>query len=176
MKCANRLRVTYASAPCAFGPVLIFDEADAVFGKRSDVHDAHDRHANLQTSYLLQRIEAYEGIVILTSNFRRNLDEAFVRRLRFIIDFPLPDERERLRIWQRIWPAETPLAHDLDLGYLARRFELAGAYLRNIALAAAFLAAGDGRPVAQQHVLHAARREYQKLGKMVDDAAFGAKA
>jgi len=153
--------------------VLLFDEADALFGKRSEVHDAHDRYANLETSYLLQRIEAHDGIVILASNFRRNLDEAFVRRLRFIVEFPLPDERERLRIWQRIWPPETPLAPDLDLDLLARRFELSGAHLRNIALAAAFLAAAEDQPVAQRHVLHAARREYQKLGKMMDESAFG---
>jgi hypothetical protein len=152
--------------------VLLFDEADALFGKRSEVHDAHDRYANLETSYLLQRMEAYEGIVILASNFRRNLDEAFVRRLRFIVEFPLPDERERLRIWQRILPADAPRAPDIDLAYLARRFELAGAYLRNIALAAAFLAAADGAPIGQRHLLHAARREYQKLGKMIDEAAF----
>jgi len=156
--------------------VLLFDEADALFGKRSEVHDAHDRYANLETSYLLQRIEAYEGIVILASNFRRNMDEAFVRRLRFIIEFPLPDERERLAIWQRIWPAETPLGGDLDLAYLARRFDLAGAHLRNIALAAAFLAAAECCPVGQRHALHAARREYQKLGKMIDESAFGGRA
>jgi MoxR-like ATPase len=156
--------------------VLLFDEADALFGKRSEVHDAHDRYANLETSYLLQRIEAYEGIVILASNFRRNLDEAFVRRLRFIVEFPLPDERERLAIWQRIWPAETPLGPDLDVAYLARRFELAGAHLRNIALAAAFLAAAEHCPVGQRHALHAARREYQKLGKMIDESAFGGRA
>jgi AAA+ superfamily predicted ATPase len=153
--------------------VLLFDEADALFGKRSEVQDAHDRYANLETSYLLQRLEAYEGIVILASNFRRNMDEAFMRRLRFIVEFPLPDERDRLRIWERLWPAEMPRAPDLDLGVLARRFELAGAYLRNIALAAAFLAAAEGQPVGQRHALHAARREYQKLGKMIDEAAFG---
>jgi SpoVK/Ycf46/Vps4 family AAA+-type ATPase len=147
-----------------------------MFGKRSEVRDAHDRYANLETSYLLQRIEAYRGIVILASNFRRNIDEAFVRRLRFIIEFPLPDERERLRIWERIWPEEVPRAPDLDLGYLARRFELAGAYIRNIALAAAFLAAAERQPIGQRHALHAARREYQKLGKVIDEAAFGARA
>jgi SpoVK/Ycf46/Vps4 family AAA+-type ATPase len=152
--------------------VLFFDEADALFGKRTELQDAHDRYANLETSYLLQRIEEYEGIVILASNFRRNMDEAFVRRLRFIVDFPLPDERERLRIWERIWPAETPRAVDLDLGFMARRFELAGAYIRNIALAAAFLAAANGEPIAQRHLLHATRREYQKLGKMVDESQF----
>jgi SpoVK/Ycf46/Vps4 family AAA+-type ATPase len=153
--------------------VLLFDEADALFGKRSEVHDAHDRYANLETSYLLQRMEAHDGIVILASNFRRNLDEAFVRRLRFIVEFPLPDERERLRIWDRIWPADAPRAPDLDLGHLARRFELAGAHIRNIALAAAFLAAAEGQPIAQRHVLHAAQREYQKLGRMIDKTVFG---
>ncbi|MBX3158042.1 MAG: ATP-binding protein [Deltaproteobacteria bacterium] len=149
--------------------VLFFDEADALFGKRTELRDAHDRYANLETSYLLQRIESYEGVVILASNFRRNLDDAFVRRLRFIIEFPLPDAQERLLIWERIWPAETPRAADLDLPLLAERLELAGAHIRNIALAAAFLAAAEHTPVAQRHLLRAARREYQKLGKMVDE-------
>ncbi|MCW5801358.1 MAG: ATP-binding protein [Deltaproteobacteria bacterium] len=149
--------------------VLFFDEADALFGKRTELRDAHDRYANLETSYLLQRIESYEGVVILASNFRRNLDDAFVRRLRFIIEFPLPDAQERLLIWERIWPAETPRAADLDLPLLAERLELAGAHIRNIALAAAFLAAAEQTPVAQRHLLRAARREYQKLGKMVDE-------
>jgi SpoVK/Ycf46/Vps4 family AAA+-type ATPase len=153
--------------------VLFFDEADALFGKRTEVHDAHDRYANLETSYLLQRIEEFDGVVILASNFRRNLDEAFVRRLRFIVEFPLPDEAERRRIWEQIWPAEAPRAPDLDLALMARRFELAGAYIRNIALAAAFLAAAEGAPIAQRHLLHATRREYQKLGKMVDESLLG---
>ena len=152
--------------------VLFFDEADSLFGKRTEQRDASDRYANLETSYLLQRIEAYQGIVILASNFRRNLDEAFVRRLRFIVDFPVPDERDRLKIWERIWPAEMPRAADLDLPWLAHNFELAGAYIRNVALASAFLAAAEGERVAQRHVLHAAKREYQKLGKMVNDSLF----
>jgi SpoVK/Ycf46/Vps4 family AAA+-type ATPase len=151
---------------------LLFDEADALFGKRSDVRDAHDRYANVETSYLLQRLEAHEGVVILASNFRRNIDEAFVRRLRFIVEFPLPDERERLRIWERMIPPETPRAPDVDLGVLARRFELAGAHIRNVALAAAFLAAADEQPLGQGHLLQAARREHQKLGKIVDQGAF----
>ena len=152
--------------------VLFFDEADALFAKRTELRDAHDRYANLETSYLLQRIEAYEGIVILASNFRRNLDEAFVRRLRFIIEFPLPDEHERLRIWKGIWPSQTPRTPDVDLEVMARRFDVAGAYIRNIAVAAAFLAAAESAPISQQHLLRAARREYQKLGKMVDEQLF----
>jgi SpoVK/Ycf46/Vps4 family AAA+-type ATPase len=120
----------------------------------------------------LQRIEEYDGLVILASNFRRNIDEAFVRRLRFIVEFPLPDARERLCIWQRVIPEALPRAVDLDLDYMARHFELAGAHIRNIALSAAFLAAGEGGVLGQRHLLHAARREYQKLGKMIDERLF----
>lgn len=152
--------------------VLFFDEADALFGKRSEVRDAHDRYANVETSYLLQRVEAYDGVVILASNFARNLDEAFVRRIRFILEFALPDEKERRRIWEQIWPVGVPRAEGLDLNFMAKRFELTGGYIRNIALSAAFLAAAEGGVVNLQHLLHATRREYQKMGKMPDDAMF----
>jgi ATP-dependent 26S proteasome regulatory subunit len=152
--------------------VLFFDEADALFGKRTEVNDSHDRNANLETSYLLQRIEAYDGLVILATNFSKNMDEAFVRRFRFIIDFPLPGEEERRHIWERIFPTGMPRGADLDLDFLARRFELAGAYIRNIALRAAFLAAAEGEGVWLRHVLGAARREYQKMGKVMDGSHF----
>jgi MoxR-like ATPase len=152
--------------------ILLFDEADALFGKRSEVHDAHDRYANIETSYLLQRMETYEGLVILASNFSRNMDEAFLRRIQFTIEFSFPDERERLQIWERIWPAEVPRAADMDLPSMARRFELSGASIRNIAVAAAFLAAAEGASVGRKHLLHATRREYQKMGKMVDESLF----
>jgi ATP-dependent 26S proteasome regulatory subunit len=152
--------------------ILFFDEADALFGKRSEVKDAHDRYANIEISYLLQRMEAYEGMTILATNLRQNMDEAFVRRLHCTVEFPFPSERDRRRIWQGIWPAETPLDPALDLGGLARRFELAGGNIRNIALAAAFLAAGDGQVVKMPHLLHATRREYQKLGKVVTAGEF----
>src|SRR5262249_6092260 len=118
----------------AMSAMIFFDEADAIFGKRTEVRDAHDRNANLETSYLVQRLEAYEGVVILASNFTKNMDDAFVRRLRFIIEFPMPGEEERRRIWEQVFPAEAPLAADVDFGFLARRLEVAGGVIRNIAL------------------------------------------
>jgi MoxR-like ATPase len=152
--------------------ILFFDEADALFGKRTEVADAHDRYANLETSYLLQRMDSYEGVVILASNWSRNMDEAFVRRLRFVVEFDLPDERERLQLWERSWPARLPRDPSVDLAVLARRFELAGGYIRNILLSAAFQAAADGASVTQQHLLRAARAEFRKMGKVMDEGAF----
>ncbi|HRI62764.1 MAG TPA: ATP-binding protein [Polyangium sp.] len=151
---------------------LFFDEADALFGKRTEVRDAHDRYANLETSYLLQRIEYYEGVVLCATNFMKNIDDAFVRRFAFIVEFPFPNAGDRLRIWQRMWTPETPLDTDIDLRLLAERIELSGGYIRNMALAAAFLAADEGKPVAMRHLLHAARREFQKMGKVVDAGIF----
>jgi ATP-dependent 26S proteasome regulatory subunit len=152
--------------------ILFFDEADALFGKRSEVRDSHDRYANIQTNYLLQKMEEHEGVVILATNFRKNMDEAFVRRLHFTIDFPFPDEGDRRRIWETIWPDETPRHVELDLASLARRFEVAGGNIRNIALGAAFLAADNGGVIKMQHLLHATRREYQKMGKVVSHGEF----
>ena len=148
--------------------VLFFDEADALFGKRSQVRDSHDRYANLEVSYLLQKIEAYDGFAILATNLRQNLDEAFARRMAFTVHFPVPGEASRRRIWEGIWPAETPLAADIDLRQLARQLALSGGSIRNMALAAAFLAAEDGSAVGMRHVWVAARREYQKFGKVLD--------
>jgi hypothetical protein len=145
--------------------ILLFDEADAIFGRRSEVKDAHDRYANLEISYLLQKMEQYEGIAILATNLRQNLDEAFVRRLAFIVQFPFPDETMRRRIWGGIWPASVPLANDVDLDALAKQMKLSGGSIRNVALSAAFLAAGDGQIVTLEHVQRAAQREFQKLGK-----------
>jgi SpoVK/Ycf46/Vps4 family AAA+-type ATPase len=153
--------------------ILFFDEADALFGKRSEVRDSHDRYANIEISFLLQRMEEYEGIVILATNLRKNMDEAFVRRLQFAVEFPFPSEQDRLRIWETIWPDATPRASNLDLDLMARRFELAGGNIRNIALAAAFLAAADGAIITMAHLLGATRREYQKMGKVMADGAFG---
>ncbi|MEA5567762.1 ATP-binding protein [Anabaena sp. UHCC 0399] len=147
--------------------ILLFDEADALFGKRSEVKDAHDRYANIETGYLLQKMEEYEGVVILTSNLRSNIDDAFSRRLRFIIEFPFPNEKQRRQIWEKVWIDTTPCSSDLNLDFLARRFEIAGANIRNIALAAAFLAADDGKVITMAHLLQAIRREYQKLGRIV---------
>lgn len=150
--------------------VLLFDEADSLFGKRSAVNDAHDRYANVEISYLLQKMEQYEGITILTSNLRGNIDEGFWRRLAFTVHFPFPEESTRLEIWKRIWPAETEVDPDVDFAKLAHRFSLSGGNIRNIGLSAAFLAAAESRPVQMADILHATRREYTKVGKSLTDA------
>jgi MoxR-like ATPase len=152
--------------------ILFFDEADALFGKRSEVRDSHDRYANIEVGYLLQRMEEYEGVVILATNFRKNMDDAFVRRIQFTVEFPFPNEADRKRIWLSIWPETLPIDADVDLDFLAERFELTGGSIKNIALAAAFLAAENGRVVKMTHLLHATRREYQKTGKVVGHAEF----
>jgi SpoVK/Ycf46/Vps4 family AAA+-type ATPase len=153
--------------------ILFFDEADALFGKRSEVKDSHDRYANIETGYLLQRMEEYEGVVILASNFRKNMDEAFVRRLHFTVEFPFPNEEDRRRIWEGVWPAATPRDPALDVGFLAGRFQFTGGNIRNIVLAAAFLAADDSGVVGMQHLMRATQREYQKMGKVVSEIDFG---
>ena len=153
--------------------ILFFDEADAIFGKRTEVQDAHDRYANIEVSYLLQRIEEYEGMVILATNLRNNIDEAFVRRLHFMLELPLPAAEDRRRIWEAIWPADLPRSADLDLDFMARRFEIPGGNIKNVALAAAFLAAADGGVVTMAHLIRATRREYQKMGKVVLAGEFG---
>jgi SpoVK/Ycf46/Vps4 family AAA+-type ATPase len=153
--------------------ILFFDEADALFGKRSEVRDSHDRYANIEIAYLLQRMEEYDGVVILATNLSRNMDDAFVRRMHATVEFPFPDVQDRQRIWERIWPAETPLQPGLDFDFMARRFEIAGGNIRNIALAAAFLAADDGKRVNMAHLIRAIKREYQKMGKVVVDGEFG---
>lgn len=153
------------SAAAHSNSVLLFDEADALFGKRSAVSDAHDRYANVEISYLLQRMEEYEGITVLTSNLRTNIDEGFWRRLAFTVHFPFPEEQTREQIWKKVWPAETVVAEDVDFVQLAHRFRLSGGNIRNIALAAAFLAAAARRPVSMADILRATRREYAKVGK-----------
>lgn len=156
--------------------ILFFDEADALFGKRSEVRDSHDRYANIEISYLLQKMETYEGLAILATNLQRNLDESFIRRLAFTVHFPFPDEASRLSIWQGVWPHDTPKARGLDLAFLARQFKLSGGNIRNIALAAAFAAAQIPGPVGMAHLMHALRREYQKLGKTLSPAELAAQA
>jgi AAA+ superfamily predicted ATPase len=146
--------------------VLFFDEADALFGKRTEVKDAHDRYANVEVAYLLQKMEEYEGIVILATNYRNNVDDAFVRRMHHIVEFPLPDAEYRERIWAGLVPPSAPLASDVDFRFLARQFELAGGNIRNIVLAAAFLAAEEGRPMRMEHFILGTSRELQKMGKM----------
>ncbi len=153
--------------------ILFFDEADALFGKRTQVRDAHDRYANVEISYLLQKMEEYEGVVVLATNLRKNMDEAFVRRLHVTVEFPVPGMADRRRIWEQIWPAATPRDAGLDLEFLARRIELTGGSIRNIALAGAFLAAADGGVVTMAHLLRATRREYQKMGKVLTAGELG---
>jgi SpoVK/Ycf46/Vps4 family AAA+-type ATPase len=145
------------------GAVLLFDEADALFGKRTEVQDSHDRFANIEVSYLLQRMEAYAGLAILTTNMRAALDDAFVRRLRFVVEFPFPDAPQRAEIWRRVFPAGVPLA-ELNFDALAR-MDIAGGNIRNVALGAAFLAADAEEPVGPTHLIAAARTEYAKLDR-----------
>jgi vesicle-fusing ATPase len=150
----------------AGGAMLLFDEADALFGKRGDVKDAHDRYANLEVAYLLQRMESYRGLAILTTNLRSNVDRAFLRRLRFVVQFPFPDEAQRAEIWRRAFPPATPL--DVEPERLAR-LTVTGGSIRAIALSAAFAAAEDRTAVTAAHVLHAARIEYAKSERALTD-------
>lgn len=148
--------------------ILFFDEADALFGKRSEVRDSHDRYANIEISYLLQRMEAYDGVTILATNLRANLDEAFTRRLQFAVEFPFPEQSDRLRIWHTLFPSSLPMNSQLDFKWLAERFKIAGGNIRNIIVSAAYLAAADGQVVTMEHLLHGTRRELQKMGRLID--------
>ena len=152
------------------GAILFFDEADALFGKRMDVKDSHDRFANIEVNYLLQRMENFNGLSILATNRKSDVDRAFLRRLRFLVDFPFPDTVQRMRIWHKSFPSEAPLG-DLDYDALAR-LEIPGGNIRNIALGAAFLAAEHNAPIDMDLLLQAARREYTKMEKMIGDADF----
>ena len=149
------------------GAILLFDEADALFGKRSEVNDSHDRYANIEVSYLLQRMESYRGLAILTTNMKESLDTAFLRRLRFVVQFPFPDAAQRAEIWRRVFPADTPL-HALNHAGLSR-LDVAGGNIRNMALNAAFLAAEAREPVRMIHLLQAAQNEYAKLERSLGE-------
>jgi hypothetical protein len=153
------------------GAILFFDEADALFSKRTEVKDAHARYANIEVDYLLQRMEEYRGLAILASNRRSLLDPAFLRRLRFVIEFPFPDAEVRERLWRMAFPPETPVG-ELDFEALAR-LEVAGGSIKTIALNAAFLAASRQEPVGMEHVMPAARREYTKLERLIAPNEFG---
>lgn len=160
--------------------ILLFDEADALFGKRGEVKDSHDRYANIEVAYLLQRMEEYEGMVILATNLNENIDEAFKRRMHHTVEFPFPDIERRERIWCNIFPLEAPIARDADFSFMARQFELSGGNIRNAALLAAFLAADEGRTtgangstqIAMRHLILATARELQKIGKQPARAQF----
>lgn len=163
----KNLRVIFDEAQSS-SAILFFDEADALFGKRSEVKDARDRYANIEVAYLLQQIEDYDGIAILATNLRQNLDEAFTRRLDFLVDFPFPDAEYRYRIWQVHFPPQAPLDAEVDLQALAERYPLSGGNIRNIALAAAYLAASDGGRISHAQIYGAIRREHQKMGRLVE--------
>jgi len=159
------------SGAAAGNLVLFFDEADALFGKRSEVGDAHDRYANIEVAYLLQRLEAYEGVVVMATNLQRNMDQAFLRRIHVAVEFPMPDEDGRRAIWALSFPpgADT---EDLDLDFLARRFRITGGSIRNAALTAAFLAAESGTPITMETVILGLKREFQKLGRLRTEVEF----
>lgn len=152
--------------------ILFFDEADALFGKRSEVSDSHDRYANIEVAYLLQRMEAYPGAVILATNFKRNIDDAFIRRLDFVVDFPFPEAEDRKRIWRLVVPPEAPVAEDVDLDFLATQFKLSGGAIRNCSLAAAFQAADGDGPISMHHLVRAVAQEYGKQGRLTLEADF----
>jgi len=152
--------------------ILFFDEADALFGKRSEVSDSHDRYANIEVAYLLQKMEGYAGAVILATNFRRNIDDAFVRRLDFVIDFPFPEVEDRKRIWRLLLPPEAPLADDLDIDFLATQFKLSGGSIRNCSLSAAFQAADAEGVIGMRHLVRAVALEYGKQGRLTLEADF----
>ena len=164
--------------------ILFFDEADALWGKRSEVKDSHDRYANLEIAYLLQKMDEYEGIAILATNLRKNMDEAFIRRLQFVVEFPFPDEAQRLQIWKLLLQANKPegdrripIADHIDFVWLARRVHVAGGNIKNNVLAAAYLAASEEQksyPIGMKHLVQSVRREYQKMGKVLSEMELGA--
>jgi len=148
------------------GAILFFDEADALFGKRSEVKDAHDKYANMETSYLLQKMEEYDGLTILATNFKQNLDDAFMRRIHYVVRFPFPDAAQRERLWASCLPPSMPVGN-LDIPGLAQKFELAGGPIKNIVLTAAYLAAGEGASVSMRHIMAGIVQEYKKTGKVL---------
>jgi SpoVK/Ycf46/Vps4 family AAA+-type ATPase len=153
--------------------LLFFDEADALFGKRTEVKDAHDRYANIEVNYLLQRVEQYEGVVILATNLQQNLDDAFLRRMQEVLEFPFPDAELRERIWRGHFPKGAPTAADIDFRFLAQNFKWCGGNIKNIVLSAAFLAARESKPISMSHLILATRAEYQKEGKLPVKTDFG---
>jgi len=152
--------------------VLFFDEADALFGKRSEVSDSHDRYANIEVASLLQRIEAYSGIVILATNLRANMDDAFLRRIHVSVDFREPEEAQRLEIWKHSIPESAP-TEDLDLPWLAKQFRVTGGNIRNAATTAAFLAASAEHATTMDDLVRGLDREYEKLGRLRTESDFG---
>lgn len=156
--------------------ILFFDEADALFGKRSEVKDAHDRYANIEINYLLQQIESFEGVVVLATNLRQHLDEAFLRRIQVVVEFPMPAYEDRVSIWRQSFPKEAPLDPNVDFDFLARQFELAGGHITNIVLWAAMLASEESADISMRHCIRATRRELEKIGRRCMREEFGAYA
>lgn len=152
--------------------ILFFDEADSVFSKRSEVTDAKDKYANTEVSYILQRLEAYDGIVILSTNYMNNIDPAFIRRIRYVINFHMPNESERKEIWQKAIPEECPVGL-IDFDFLAQRFELSGSDIKNAVLTAVFYAASEEEPLGMKHLVYAIRNEFTKKGKLIFSSEFG---
>ena len=152
--------------------VLFFDEADAIFGKRSEVRDAHDRYANTEIAFLLQKMESYEGVAILATNLRENLDDAFLRRLHFVVEFPMPDEADRARMWRTFLPAQAPV-DAIDVEFLARQFRLPGGNIKNIVVAAAYLASSNGGRIGMSHLIRATWREHRKTGRVLSAGDVG---
>lgn len=151
--------------------ILFFDEADAIFGKRTEVKDAKDKYANTEISYILQRIEDYDGIVLLATNLRTNIDEAFMRRMRYVVEFKMPDKQTRKEIWKDCLEGKMQLM-DIDFDYLAEKIELSGGYIKNIILNALFLAAKEGNRISMKHLLESTVSEYRKLGKVITSRDF----
>ena len=152
--------------------ILFFDEADALFGKRTEVRDSHDRNANMEVSFLLQKLEDYDGIVILSTNFIQNVDEAFKRRIKLIINFPMPDAANRLKLWTSMVPKETPI-DDVDFEFFAQQFELSGSTIKNVLLSAAYMAAAAAQPLSMKHLVVALSQEQKKLGRVIINNDFG---
>ena len=154
----------------AANAILFIDEADALFGKRSEVKDAHDRYANVETAYLLQKMEDHDGVVILATNLANNIDSAFSRRMHYVVEFPLPDVQRRELLWRGMFPPEAPLAVDVDFSFLARQFAFAGGDIRNVVLDAAYGAAQSRDAISMRHILKAVARQYAKKGQVVGAA------
>ncbi len=168
----KNLSVIFAEAEKS-NVILFFDEADALFSKRTDISDSHDKHANAQTAFLLQKIEEYSGITLLATNLYHNFDSAFIRRITYVARMDAPDEKTRKRLWQNTLPESVPLEKDIDFDFLAERFELSGASIKSIMLSAAYMAGAEGVPVSAAHIVKSMRYEFVKLGRIIDPAEFG---
>ncbi|MBQ2671954.1 MAG: ATP-binding protein [Clostridia bacterium] len=153
--------------------ILLFDETDAIFGKRTEVKDSHDKNANVETSYLLQKMEEYNGVTIMTTNFIGNIDKAFFRRINYVVHFTLPDAGLRKEIWQKMYPKETPISEDVDFDFLAKQFEISGGSIKNIVITSSFIAASESNEVKMEHIIKGIEYEIKKQGKMVSKSDFG---